>query len=69
MRALQGGCSAPIGAHASVQNNRVSFVGSVTTTDGSQHIEVRESYDRQDPDIGKQAAEILVRKRRGTGAR
>ena len=37
-------------------------MGSVTTTDGSQHIEVRESYDRQDPDIGKQAAEILVRK-------
>ena len=62
LRALQGGCSAPIGAHASVQNNRVSFVGSVTTTDGSQHIEVRESYDRQDPDIGKQAAEILVLK-------
>ena len=62
LRTLQGGCSAPIGAHASVQNNRVSFVGSVTATDGSQHIEVRESYDRQDPDIGKQAAEILLRK-------
>jgi hydroxymethylbilane synthase len=62
LRALQGGCSAPIGAHARVQNNRISFVGSVTATDGSQHIEVRESYDRQDPDIGKQAAEILVRK-------
>ena len=62
LRALQGGCSAPIGAHARVQNNRISFVGSVTTTDGSQHVEVRESYDRQDPDIGKKAAEILVRK-------
>ena len=62
LRTLQGGCSAPIGAHASVQNNRVSFVGSVTATDGSQHIEVRESYDRQDPDIGKQTAEILLRK-------
>jgi hydroxymethylbilane synthase len=61
LRALQGGCSAPIGAHASVQNNRISFVGSVTATDGSRHIEIRESYDRQDPDIGKQAAEILVR--------
>jgi hydroxymethylbilane synthase len=61
LRALQGGCSAPIGAHAGVHNNRISFVGSVTATDGSRHIEVRESYDRQDPDIGKQAAEILVR--------
>jgi hydroxymethylbilane synthase len=49
LRALQGGCSAPIGAHATVQNNRISFVGSVTATDGSQHIEVRESYDRQTP--------------------
>jgi hydroxymethylbilane synthase len=62
LRTLQGGCSAPIGAHASVQNNRVSFVGSITATDGSQHIEVRESYDRHDHDIGKQAAEILLRK-------
>lgn len=62
LRALQGGCSAPIGAYATVQNDRISFVGSVTAPDGSQHIEVRESYDRQDPDIGKQAAEILVRK-------
>ena len=60
LRALQGGCSAPIGAHARVQNNRISFVGSVTAPDGSRHIEVRESYDRQDPDIGKQAAETLV---------
>ena len=61
LRALQGGCSAPVGAHASVHNNRISFVGSVTAPDGSRHIEIRESYDRQDPDIGKQAAEILVR--------
>ena len=61
LRALQGGCSAPIGAYASIHNNRISFLGSVTATDGSRHIEVRESYDRQDPDIGKQAAETLVR--------
>ena len=61
LRALQGGCSAPIGAHASIHNNSISFVGSVTAIDGSRHIEIRESYDRQDPDIGKQAAEILVR--------
>ena len=62
LRALQGGCSTPIRAHARIQNNRIFFVGSVTAPDGSRHIEVRESYDRQDPDIGKQAAEILARK-------
>ena len=33
----------------------------MTATDGSRHIEIRESYDSQDPDIGKQAAETLVR--------
>jgi hypothetical protein len=33
----------------------------VTATDGSRHIEIRESSDRQEPDIGKQAAETLVR--------
>ena len=59
LRALQGGCSAPIGAHASLQNQRISFQGCVTEIDGSQHIEIRESFDLQTSDIGKRAAEIL----------
>ena len=59
LRALQGGCSAPIGAHASLQNKRITFHGCVTETDGSQHIEIRESFDLQTSDIGKRAAEIL----------
>ena len=59
LRALQGGCSAPIGAHASLQNKHISFHGCVTETDGSQHIEIRESFDLKMSDIGKRAAEIL----------
>jgi hydroxymethylbilane synthase len=59
LRVLQGGCSAPIGAHASLQNQRISFHGCVTETDGSQHIEIRESFNLQTSDIGKRAAEIL----------
>ena len=31
----------------------------MTETDGSQHIEIRESFDLQTSDIGKRAAEIL----------
>ena len=61
LRALQGGCSAPIGAHASLQNKRISFHGCVTETDGSQHIEIRKSFDLQMSDIGKRASEILLK--------
>jgi hydroxymethylbilane synthase len=59
LRALQGGCSAPIGAFASLQNNTIHFTGCVTATDGSSHIEVRESYLANTPDIGDHAARIL----------
>ena len=61
LRALQGGCSAPIGAHTRLQNQRISFHGCVTETDGSQHIEIRESFEIQTSDIGKRAAEILLK--------
>lgn len=59
LRALQGGCSAPIGAHASIQNNCISFRGCITETDGSRHIEISEHFDPHTSDIGKRAAEIL----------
>ncbi|GIR82003.1 MAG: hypothetical protein CM15mP83_7290 [Flavobacteriaceae bacterium] len=41
------------------KTKRISFHGCVTETDGSQHIEIRESFDLQTSDIGKRAAEIL----------
>jgi hypothetical protein len=46
-------------AFASLQNNTIHFTGCVTATDGSSHIEVRESYLANTPDIGDHAARIL----------
>ncbi len=59
LRALQGGCSAPIGAHTSIQNNRILFRGCITEIDGSRHIEISEHFDPQTSDIGERAAQIL----------
>ncbi|MEM9953079.1 MAG: hydroxymethylbilane synthase [Chloroflexota bacterium] len=37
---LQGGCSVPVAAYATYENNIINFVGRVTSVDGQQWIEV-----------------------------
>ena len=43
--ALEGGCSAPIGAHARVEGQEVQFTGCLTALDGSQEIRIERSDD------------------------
>lgn len=40
MRALEGGCTAPIGAHATVVGNAIKFKGVLSALDGSSQIEI-----------------------------
>lgn len=40
LRQLQGGCSTPISAYATVDENEFHFKGNITTTDGSESITV-----------------------------
>jgi hydroxymethylbilane synthase len=40
MRALEGGCTAPIGAHATVVGDAIKFKGVLSALDGSSQIEI-----------------------------
>lgn len=40
LRLLQGGCSTPISAHATIKGNEIFFTGNVTATDGSETVSV-----------------------------
>ncbi len=48
LRALEGGCTAPIGALAQVTGNRMSFVGCLTSLDGRERIDTRGNLDNID---------------------
>ena len=45
LRELEGGCTAPIGALAEIENNTLSFEGGLFSLDGSQEYRVRRSFD------------------------
>ncbi|XP_072049410.1 porphobilinogen deaminase-like [Amphiura filiformis] len=38
LRALSGGCSAPVGTHSILENNQLSLTGAVLSLDGSQYL-------------------------------
>lgn len=57
LRVLEGGCTAPIGALATIENEQINFVGVLLTIDGTQRIEVRKSTHISDyQNLGKEAA-------------
>ena len=60
LKALQGGCSAPIGACASIDKDKMWFKGCLTDLDGKSHYVVEEVFDTDNNDIGHKAAEILL---------
>lgn len=60
LRALQGGCSAPIGAWATIDKDKMWFKGCLTDLDGKSHFVVEEVFDINTNDIGHKAAEILL---------
>lgn len=43
LRALMGGCSTPISAHATIEDEQLNFQGNLLSTDGKLKAEVRES--------------------------
>jgi hydroxymethylbilane synthase len=58
--ALEGGCSAPIGAHARVEGQEVQFTGCLTALDGSQEIRIERSDDCARPELGSLWAQELL---------
>ena len=67
LRTLQGGCSAPIGALAYIDNDNIRFKGCLTDSDGKVHVAVEEVFEIKAQDIGEKAAEILL-KQKGAAA-
>jgi hydroxymethylbilane synthase len=62
LKALQGGCSAPIGAWAQIVNDKIHFKGSLTGLDGKDHFIIDEFYEKDTENVGVKAAESLLEK-------
>ncbi|MGB0254736.1 MAG: hydroxymethylbilane synthase [Flavobacteriaceae bacterium] len=60
LRVLEGGCTAPIGAHAQVVANKLHFRGCITQKEGTKQLLFDQSFSKHATDIGKKAAESLL---------
>ncbi|MFD1551654.1 hydroxymethylbilane synthase [Putridiphycobacter roseus] len=60
---LEGGCSAPIGALASIEKDTVRFKGVLTAPDGKQQFEIEETIKMdQVVDFGRKCAQSILAK-------
>jgi hydroxymethylbilane synthase len=58
---LEGGCTAPIGAHAKIINNYIEFSGIILSIDGRDKIEIRETEKIENNlNIGIMFAEKII---------
>ena len=61
LRTLEGGCTAPIGAIAVFEENKIIFSGRLNSLDGSKTINVVEEFDYDDSEnYGKKIAEFVL---------
>ena len=66
LKTLEGGCTAPIGAHAIVDNNTVKFIGCLHSLNGQQEFKISRNFALdQATTMGKRLAQELL----DTGAR
>lgn len=61
LQTLEGGCTAPIGAFAEMENNQIRFVGRLCSLDGKGCIETDEVFDfEEEKNFGKILAEKVL---------
>lgn len=61
LRTLEGGCTAPIGAIAIFEENKIKFSGRLNSLDGSKTINVVEEFEYNDSEnYGKKFAEFVL---------
>ena len=61
LRTLEGGCTAPIGAIAVFEENKIKFSGRLNSLDGSKTISVVEEFEYDDSEnYGKKFAEFVL---------
>ena len=62
LRTLEGGCTAPIGAIAVFEENKIKFSGRLNSLDGSKTINVVEEFEYDDSEnYGKKFAEFVLK--------
>jgi len=61
LKTLEGGCSAPIGALAKIENEKIHFNGILLSLDGKQKIEINKSVTISNyPLVGKNSAKEIL---------
>lgn len=61
LNTLEGGCTAPIGASATIDGDKIFFEGAVFSLDGKEHLETRESFSIEDyKNKGKMMANSIL---------
>lgn len=61
LKVLEGGCTAPIGALATIQNNEIHFEGNLLSTDGKEKLEVKRTASVEEwSDFGAKCAETIL---------
>lgn len=66
LNVLEGGCTAPIGAHAKIADGTVNFKGSILSLDGKKMISIEESFSTVAfENKGKELAEKCLEKGAG----
>ncbi|MCT4304442.1 hydroxymethylbilane synthase [Elizabethkingia anophelis] len=59
LRHLEGGCTAPIGARATISGNSITFEGRIASLDGSKEIDLKEIAEWND-DLGVRFAQQVL---------
>jgi len=64
LRVLEGGCSVPVGASTSIDNNTLKLMGCVTSLGGETHVEMtleeRVHSIQEAESLGGRLAELLI---------
>nr|MBA4168512.1 hydroxymethylbilane synthase [Chitinophagaceae bacterium] len=61
LRGLMGGCSTPVSALATIDNNRIHFRGNIYSPDGTKHVEIEKEASMPDSeDLGFRCAEEVL---------
>lgn len=63
LKKLEGGCTAPIGALAKINNNEIHFVGNLFSIDGKEKLEIERTISLDNwTDFGKNCANEILEK-------
>ena len=63
LKTLEGGCTAPIGALAKINNNEIHFVGNLFSIDGKGKLEIEKTISLDNwTDFGKECANEILEK-------